>query len=413
MTATTRPVRTTTPAQWLRKNLFRTPLDSVLTLILAPLSLYALYLAARFVFVTGRWEIVEVNLKLLMVGNWPIDHMARISVTLVAFGFLGGIVAGLVHARQVRRGTASVLNMSRRERILDLARRFGLILFTVLLLLALTSTWGPTITAVGVVVAGVAGRVVGGILGRLHLPKPVAIVLVLLMLSTPFLLYFYLVDAVPLARWEGFWFNLSSAAAGIILCFPLGVLIAIGRRSKLPLIRGMSTIYVELVRGVPFFVLLLMAHVALEFFVPASIAPSRPVRAIVVFTIFTAAYLAEIVRGGLQSVPRGQEEAARAVGLSPFSVMSRIVLPQALRNVIPAQIGQFISLFKDTVLAGLAMSIFDMAQVASAITQQSAFRGQGLIVETLTFTAFLFWVGAYTMSRESQRLERKLGVGTR
>jgi general L-amino acid transport system permease protein len=147
--------------------------------------------------------------------------------------------------------------------------------------------------------------------------------------------------------------------------------------------------------------------------VPESIAPSKVIRAIVTFTIFTAAYIAEIVRGGLQSVPNGQGEAAKALGLSPFKQMSRIVLPQALRNVIPAQIGQFISLFKDTTLAGLALGIFDLLQGAQAITQQEAFRGQGLIIETLVFVGFMFWVGSFTMSRESQRLERKLGVGTR
>jgi general L-amino acid transport system permease protein len=303
--------------------------------------------------------------------------------------------------------------MTRRQRVLDLVRRFGLIFLTVVLLLALTSTAGPTLTAVGVVVAGVLGRLAGGFIGKRRWPKAVVVGLTLLLLATPFLLYAYLTDAVPLERWEGFWFNLSSAAAGIILCFPLGVLVAIGRRSKLPVIRAMATAYVELVRGAPFFVLLLLAHVALEFFVPPSMAPGKVVRAITVFTIFTSAYIAEIVRGGLQSVPKGQEEAARALGLSPLAVMSRIILPQALRNVIPAQIGQFISLFKDTVLAGLAMSIFDMSEVADAITAQPRFQGQGLIVETLTFTAFLFWVGAYTMSRESQRLEKKLGVGTR
>jgi general L-amino acid transport system permease protein len=137
------------------------------------------------------------------------------------------------------------------------------------------------------------------------------------------------------------------------------------------------------------------------------------VRAITVFTLFTAAYLAEIVRGGLQSVPRGQEEAATALGLSPFKSMLLIVLPQALRNVIPAQIGQFISLFKDTTLAGLALGILDMLSAAQVITQQPAFRGQGLIIETLVFVGFLFWVGSFTMSRESQRLERKIGVGER
>lgn len=411
MTTASPPVRS--PLTWMRKNLFRTPFDTVLTLILAPLSLYLLFRLAWFVFVSARWAIVEVNLKLLMVGNWPAIHLARLSTVLIVLGTVGGLIAGLIHARQRRRGTAVSLTMSPRERTVDLGRRFGLLLATGILLVTLTSTSGPTITALGFVVGSLLGRVIGGRLGRLRFPKALAIVLSLALVATPFVLYLYLVDAVPLARWEGFWFNLSSAVAGIILCFPLGVLLAIGRRSKLPLLRGVSTVYIELVRGSPLFVLLLMAHVALEFFVPVSMAPSRPVRAIVVFTIFTAAYLAEIVRGGLQSVPRGQEEAAKALGLSPFSQMTRIVLPQALRNVIPAQIGQFISLFKDTVLAGLAMAILDMAQVANAITQQADFRGQGLIVETLTFTAFLFWVGSYTMSRESQRLEKKLGVGTR
>jgi general L-amino acid transport system permease protein len=132
-----------------------------------------------------------------------------------------------------------------------------------------------------------------------------------------------------------------------------------------------------------------------------------------VFTLFTAAYMAEIVRGGLQSVPKGQEEAAKALGLSPVRQTGLIVLPQALRNVIPAQIGQLISLFKDTTLAGVAMGLFEMANVASAIPAQEEFRGQGLIGETLAITALLFWVGSYTMSRESQRFEKKLGVGTR
>ena len=117
--------------------------------------------------------------------------------------------------------------------------------------------------------------------------------------------------------WGGFMLNVFLALCSIALCFPLGVLLALGRRSKLPLLRLVSTTYIEVVRGAPLFVLLLLANVALEFFVPASLAPSKATRAIVVFTLFTAAYMAEIVRGGLQSVPRGQEEAAKALGLSP------------------------------------------------------------------------------------------------
>jgi general L-amino acid transport system permease protein len=132
-----------------------------------------------------------------------------------------------------------------------------------------------------------------------------------------------------------------------------------------------------------------------------------------VFTLFTAAYLAEIIRGGLQSIPKGQTEAGKALGLSTVKVIYLITLPQALRNVIPAQIGQFISLFKDTTLAGAALSVFEILNIGKAITKQDDFLGQGLIYESLAFVALMFWVGSFVMSRESQRLEKKLGVGIR
>jgi general L-amino acid transport system permease protein len=406
--------RTPHPAAiWARQNLFHTRRDTLLTLLFGALGIYVVYRLAWFVFVSARWEIIEVNLKLLMVGNWDTIHLPRIAVAVAVLALEGGVIAGVVHAHQRRRGSLSSSGRSGAWRIGDLARRFGLLVATVLLLLALTTTPGPWLMAAAALLAAMVGRLAGGLIGKRRLPRIVAIAGVLVLSAVPFALYFYLVDAVPLARWEGFYFNVTSAMAGIILCFPLGVLLALGRRSKLPLLRGMSTAYIEIVRGSPLFVLLLLANVSLEFFVPPGIAPSKVVRAVVVFTIFTAAYVAEIVRGGLQSIPRGQIEAARALGLSPVTQLSRIVLPQALRNVIPAQIGQFISLFKDTTLAGLGLGILDMLAVSEAITQQPDFRGQGLIIETLTFTAFLFWVGSFTMSRESQRLERRLGVGTR
>ena len=131
------------------------------------------------------------------------------------------------------------------------------------------------------------------------------------------------------------------------------------------------------------------------------------------FTLFTAAYLAEVIRGCLQSIPKGQAEAGKALGLSTFRITFLITLPQALRNVIPAQIGQFISLFKDTTLAGVALSVFDLLNVGTAITKQDDYLGQGLIYESLAFVGLLFWVGSYVMSRESQRIEKKLGVGIR
>ena len=236
----------------------------------------------------------------------------------------------------------------------------------------------------------------------------------LLLAAVPLALYLYVVSAVGFDEWGGFLLNLFLAVCSIILCFPLGVLLALGRRSGLPLVRWMCTVYIELIRGAPLVSCCCSsANVALGFFVPSNLAPSTATRAIVVLTLFTAAYMAEIVRGGLQSVPRGQIEAAKALGLSPVRQTSYIVLPQALRNVIPAQIGQLISLFKDTTLAGIAMSLFELLTVSAATTAQAEFSGQGLIGETITFAALMFWIVAFTMSRESQRLERRLGVGTR
>jgi general L-amino acid transport system permease protein len=135
-------------------------------------------------------------------------------------------------------------------------------------------------------------------------------------------------------------------------------------------------------------------------------------RALVAIILFAAAYIAEIVRGGLQSVPKGQTEAAKAIGLSPVKTTMRIVLPQALRNVIPALVGQFISLFKDTSLLG-AISLLEILGVSQAVLAQQEFLGQRVQAEALVFASFLYWVACYSMSRASQRLEQRLGVGER
>ncbi len=398
---------------WARRNLFRTPFDSVISLVIGSTSIYLLYRVFLFVFVNARWDIINTNLKLLMVGRWPGDELLAIGASVVVLSAWGGVISGIVAGRHVRNGTSTIEGMSTSERLSDLVRRFSLVIATALLLLLLTDTAGPWLMVGSMLVGGVVGSYIGRKIGVRFLSPWATRSLILLMTAVPIVVYLYLVGTVPLAEWEGFMFNLTSAAAGIILSFPIGVLLALGRRSKLKLLKAVSIVYIELVRGSPLYVLLLLANVSLEFFVPASLAPSKAIRAVVTFTIFTAAYIAEIVRGGLQSVPNGQEEAAKALGLTPAKQMRLIVLPQALRNVIPAQIGQFISLFKDTTLAGLALGILDFLAGAGAITQQPAYRGQGLIIESLVFVGFLFWVGSFTMSRESQRLEKKLGVGTR
>ncbi|MEX2626506.1 MAG: amino acid ABC transporter permease [Ilumatobacteraceae bacterium] len=403
-----------TAITWARRNLFRSPFDAALTVVFGVVGLFVIHRSLNFLFVTGRWDVIRANLRLLMIGRFPDAHVLRIAITVVILAAWAGLLAGVIRARQVRAGRVDVgatrLSWARAS---DLVDRLWLPAFVVLLLLLLTSTSGPWIMAFGAIAAAVVGRVAGPFLGRRPLLGLAGTALLAALAAVPVVLFFYVIDAVGFNEWGGFMLNLFLAVCAIVLCFPLGVLLALGRRSSLPLIRVVATLYIELVRGAPLFVLLLLANVALGFFIPTNLAPSTATRAIVVFTLFTAAYMAEIVRGGLQSVPWGQLEAAKALGLSPVRQMGLIVLPQALRNVIPAQIGQLISLFKDTSLAALAMGLFELLEVSTVITAQGDFRGQGLIGETIAFAALLFWTVSYTMSRESQRLERKLGVGTR
>jgi general L-amino acid transport system permease protein len=410
---TTRPTGPSATT-WLRRNLFRSPLDAVITVVFAAISVWVIYKTLNFVFVTGRWEVIRVNLRLLMIGRYPAAHVLRLSVSIVVLAGWVGVLAGIVRARQLRVGrTIPGDGKLSWARVRDLTERLWLPAVVVLYLLALTSTAGPWITVGLAIVAAVVGRLIGPLIGRQRFGAVGSTVTFVVLGSVPLVLYGYVVTAVGFDRWGGFMLNLFLAVCSIVLCFPLGVLLALGRRSTLPLVRIICTVYIEIVRGAPLFVLLLLANVALGFFVPSNLVPATSTRAIVVFTLFTAAYMAEIIRGGLQSVPRGQIEAAKAVGLSPARQTGYVVLPQALRAVIPAQIGQLISLFKDTTLAGIAMGLFELLNVSQSITAQDAFRGQGLIGETITFAALLFWVVSYTMSRESQRLEKRLGVGVR
>ena len=401
------------PVVWARHHLFRSPLDGLLTVAFGALSIWLLYKTFSFVFITGRWDIIRVNLRLLMIGRFPEAHVLRLAVTVVVLAAWGGFLAGFIRARQVRSGRISDTGVSFVARAADVVERLWLPGVVVLLLLLLSGTPGPWIMVGLAIVAAVVGRLIGPFAGRPKLGPVATIVVDAGLGAVPVALYFYVVTAVGFDDWGGFMLNLFLAVCSIVLCFPLGILLALGRRSTLPLVRLVCTTYIELIRGAPLFVLLLLANVALGFFVPDSLAPSTSTRAIVVFTLFTAAYMAEIIRGGLQSVPRGQIEAAKAVGLSPVRQTGYIVLPQALRNVIPAQIGQLISLFKDTTLAGIAMGLFELLNVSTAVPAQEQFRGQGLIGETISFAALMFWTVAFTMSRESQRLERRLGVGER
>lgn len=392
---------------WLRRNLFRSIWDSITTVVFGAIALWFIWISVEFVFITGRWEIVEVNLKLFLVGRFPEELMWLIGASMVAIAFWVAAVAGGSPL-----GTEPRMRLN--ERIVDYIRRFGLIFALVVLLVVLSSS-ADSLLWVGLVGVGIiAGRVVGRLRRDNKIIQRLPGIIWQPMIATPAiaLVIFTLLEST-LELWGGFLINFYMALISIILCFPLGLLLALGRRSSFPVIRFICTAYIELIRGAPLFVLLLLAGVALEFFIPPTISPDAVFRGITVFTLFTAAYLAEIVRGGLQGIPSGQIEAGKALGLSTVKINSLITLPQALRSVIPAQIGQFISLFKDTTLAGVALNLFDVMTVGKVVTKQEDFLGQGLIYESLIFVGLLFWVVSYVMSKESQRLEKRLGVGIR
>lgn len=399
-----------TAVTWARANLFRDRRDAITTVVAGAVVGWVVFRLLRFAIVTGRWDVVRDNLSLFLVGRYPVGDQWRVVVALVAIAGVAGLVAGQIAGRRRRAAEAAGERLVQRgpaARIVEVVARDWPILGLVLLLLLLARTASPWLVALATIGAALLGRLVGALvppaIGRAVFVLPVVLPIVLL----PFL-------TGPLGwdSWGGLMLTLLLASISMIACFPLGMLLALGRRSGFPALRAISVGVVEFFRGVPLVVLVLMSDVALGFFFPRDLLPGKVVRVMVAFTIFTAAYVAEIIRGGLQSVPRGQTEAAQAIGLSPVRVTGFIVLPQALRNVIPALVGQFISLFKDTTLVFI-IGFLEVLTVADAVTKQPGYRGQGLITETLVFAALLFWVGSYTLSRESQRLERRLGVGHR
>jgi general L-amino acid transport system permease protein len=210
--------------------------------------------------------------------------------------------------------------------------------------------------------------------------------------------------------WSGILLTLVLSIVSIVASFPIGVLLALGRQSKLPVVKVGCVLFIEVVRGVPLITVLFMAQTMLPLFLPLQLTFDRVVRAMAGMTLFTAAYLAEVVRGGLQAVPQGQVEAARATGLNETLVTGLVVLPQALRAVIPAIMGQFVSIFKDTSLVAI-VGLLDVLAISQSITAQREFIG--LQREVYLFAGTFYLIVSYGMSYASRRLEKRLGVGER
>ncbi len=215
---------------------------------------------------------------------------------------------------------------------------------------------------------------------------------------------------VPTEKWGGLMLTLVVAVTGIVASFPIGVVLALGRRSKMPLVRSVCVVFIELWRGVPLITVLFMASVMLPLFLPEGTNFDKLMRALVGVTLFTAAYTAEVVRGGLQAIPKGQFEAADALGLNYFQATMLITLPQALKIVIPGIVNNSISLFKDTTLVSI-VGLVDLLGAVRAGTATGTWSAPTIPVTGYLFAAAVFWVFSFAMSRYSQYMERRLDTG--
>lgn len=219
-------------------------------------------------------------------------------------------------------------------------------------------------------------------------------------------------EPVETSRWGGLLVTLVVAIVGIVVSFPLGILLALGRRSEMPIIKMFSIIFIEFWRGVPLITVLFMASVMLPLFLPPGTTFDKFLRALIAVSLFASAYMAEVIRGGLQAVPKGQYEGADSLGLGYWQKMGLIVLPQALKLVIPAIVNTFIGLFKDTSLVSI-IGMFDLLGVVRQNFSDANWATPQTSMSGLVFAGFVFWLFCFGMSRYSIYMERRLDTGHR
>jgi len=215
---------------------------------------------------------------------------------------------------------------------------------------------------------------------------------------------------IDTSLWGGIFVTLLVASVGIVFSLPLGIVLALGRRSQLPLVKFLSIVFIEFVRGVPFITVLFMANTMLPLFVPDAWAPDRLVRPLVGVALFSAAYMAEVVRGGLQAIPKGQYEGAMALGLSYWRMMGLVILPQALTLVIPGIVNTFIGLFKDTTLVAV-VGIYDFLRAVETQRLDPVWSGPTISTTGYLFAALFYFIFCFGMSRYSLAMERQLSAG--
>ncbi|HBH74026.1 MAG TPA: amino acid ABC transporter permease [Synechococcales bacterium UBA10510] len=388
---------------WLRRELFASRVDGLLSLVLIGLILAALFGLLRWALLQANWAVIQLNSTLLCIGRYPIEHQWRLWLLTFLLAATAGASWGLL--RSCRRADRPGLLWPRNDRIAA-AVLLAVCLITPPALGLSLAVAGRWLAIAGLLLAmrwllGRLGRRLGAdAIKWFALVWPVTYLLGMVLIGGGFGL-----TPVASAEWGGLMLTLLQASFAILLCFPLGVMLALGRRSNYPLLRWGSVIYIEFIRGAPLITLLFLGQNILGFLLPGGLAPERVWRAAWVLTIFAAAYLAEAVRSGLAAIPNGQMEAARSLGLSTAQGLQHVVLPQALRVALPVMVGQFISLLQDTTLLSL-IGLMELLGTARTVMANPDFLGHyGEVYLTL---ALLFWCCCAALGLGSRALERRL-----
>lgn len=388
------PIVKLSALNWIKTNLFNNWSSSLLTI----LAIWLVYTLGKgilgWAFISAEWDVVAINLRLFLVGQFPADKLWRVWSGLILLSLIFG--SGLAYWARSSKKIA-----------------VGFAVAPILLAL-FPFPLEHRLWLLGLTVAGVIGWFVASAVGPKARPfiitgliiwLPVSIILLAGVSETNATL-----PTIGTNLWGGLLLTMLLTIGGIVISFPLGVLLALGRRSNLPAVKYFSIGYIELIRGVPLITILFMAQLMLPLFLPANVTIDRVLRAQVGIIMFSAAYLAENIRGGLQAIPNGQFEASHALGFNSFQTMSLIILPQALRIAIPMLVSQFIGLMKDTSLVAI-VGLFDLLGIAKTVLAQPDFIG--LQREVYAFISVFYWVISYGMSYVSQKIETAVGLGER
>ncbi len=392
---------------WMRENLFSSRFNGALTVVTAVLIVLALWFGGRWTLNSADWSVLTALGGQMMMGQYNTGDACpgrncfwRPQASLLLVTALLGMVWAVAGGGVAKRSAILVAVVAAAFALLPYSfDRMGL---DVRLLLA----------------ANIPALFVGYALGRYTpLGKPSRIVMLGVAVFLVTLVLLRGLPGVPglqpvsVIHWGGLMLNLLLAVAGIVFSLPIGIALALGRRSNLPIVKALCVGFIELFRGVPLITLLFMSQVLVPLAFPSDFPQNSLFRASVIIILFSSAYMAENVRGGLQALPSGQVEAARALGLPGWQTTVFIELPQAIRNVIPAIVGQFIALFKDTTLVYIIGMQDIVERSRSFIKGNPEYLGNA--PELFIFLAIVFWIFTFGMSYLSLRLERYLGVGQR